>query len=77
MYPLCFVGDITLIYQELKAVHLRTINRGRAELLLSQYLTDGKVRPPPLPAGLANEDTPVLHASATAPVARAAGAHAG
>lgn len=47
MYPLCFVGDITLIYQELKAVHLRTLNRTRAELLLSQYLHTREVRPPP------------------------------
>eukprot|EP00892_Ulva_mutabilis_P000337 jgi/Ulvmu1/10303/UM060_0105.1 len=46
MYPLCFAGDIALIYAELKAVHLRTLNRARAEILLSKYLTTGQVLTP-------------------------------
>ena len=46
MYPLCLVSDIFFIYQELKAIHLRTLNRERAEMLADHFVTHGTVRTP-------------------------------
>lgn len=45
MYGVCTVGDFTLIYKELKSIHLRTLNRVRAEMLFSHHLAHGTVRP--------------------------------
>ena len=40
--PALAVGDLTSIYHELKAVHLRTLNRERAELVADGWLASGR-----------------------------------
>jgi len=40
--PMLAVGDLTSIYHELKAVHLRTLNRERAELAAEGWLGSGR-----------------------------------
>ena len=44
--PMLAVGDLTSIYHELKAVHLRTLNRERAELATEGWLESGRVAVP-------------------------------
>jgi len=43
-------GDLTAIWGELKAVHLRTLNRERAELAADAWLATGSVPPPSVAA---------------------------
>jgi Vitamin B6 photo-protection and homoeostasis len=47
MYVVCTAGDVTLIHRELKSVHLRTLNRTRAETLFAHRLEHGTVRAAP------------------------------
>jgi hypothetical protein len=44
--PLLAIGDLTSIYHELKAVHLRTLNRERAELAAEGWLVSGRAAVP-------------------------------
>jgi len=44
MYPLAVAGDLAGIYGELKSVHLRTLNKTRAEMLFAQLLATSEVR---------------------------------
>lgn len=44
MYCVCTVGDFTFIHKELKSIQLRTLNRVRAEMLLTHHLHHGRVR---------------------------------
>jgi hypothetical protein len=44
--PMLAVGDLTSIYHELKAVHLRTLNRERAELATAGWLGSGRAAVP-------------------------------
>jgi hypothetical protein len=53
MYPLCLVGDVFFMYHELKSMHLRTLNRDRAELLADRYLDSGAIR---LPGDVARDE---------------------
>ena len=46
MYPVCLVLDMIFIFHELKAIHLRTLNRERAEMLADRYVSIGTVRSP-------------------------------
>jgi hypothetical protein len=46
MYPLCLVTDIFFIYRELKSLHLRTLNRERAEMLADHYVVHSCARTP-------------------------------
>ena len=46
MYPICLVADMFFIYKELKAIHLRTLNRERAEMLADHFVATGTVWPP-------------------------------
>ena len=42
-FPFLVVLDLLCIYQELKATHLRTLNRERAEILAERWLLDGLI----------------------------------
>ena len=42
-FPLLAVGDLTSIYHELKSIHLRSLNRERAELIVAAWLDEGIV----------------------------------
>lgn len=41
--PVCGLGDLTAIYAELKSVHLRIMNRERAELICEDWLGSGRI----------------------------------
>ena len=43
MFPVLVSIDLACIYRELKATHLSTLNRERAELLAERWLLDGRV----------------------------------
>ena len=42
-FPVLVSADLLCIYQELKATHLNTLNRERAELLAERWLLDGLI----------------------------------
>lgn len=42
-FPFLVTTDLLCIYQELKATHLSTLNRERAELLAERWLLDGLI----------------------------------
>lgn len=42
-FPLLVAVDLFCIFQELKATHLRTLNRERAEMVAERWLSDGTV----------------------------------
>ncbi len=46
MFPVLIPGDLYSIYQELRSVHLRTLNKERAELLAAAYLEGQRVLTP-------------------------------
>lgn len=46
MYPICLVADMIFIFHELKSIHLRTLNRERAEMLADHFVTAGTVQLP-------------------------------
>lgn len=46
MFPVLIPGDLYSIYQELRSVHLRTLNKERAELLAAAYLDGQRVLTP-------------------------------
>ena len=46
MFPVLIPGDLYSIYQELRSVHLRTLNKERAELLASAYVEGQRVLTP-------------------------------
>lgn len=41
-FPFLVSTDLLCIYQELKATHLNTLNRERAEIVAERWLLDGK-----------------------------------
>lgn len=41
--PVCGLGDLASIYAELKSVHLRILNKERAELICESWLASGTV----------------------------------
>jgi hypothetical protein len=41
--PVVGAGDLCCIYKELKAIHLRTLNRERAEMVAESWLATGRV----------------------------------
>lgn len=42
-FPFLALVDLACIYHELKATHLTTLNRERAELVAERWLVDGKI----------------------------------
>ena len=42
-FPFLVIVDLLCIYQELKATHLSTLNRERAEILAERWLLDGLI----------------------------------
>ena len=42
-FPLLAVGDLVSIYYELKAIHLRSLNHERAELIAAHWLAHRRV----------------------------------
>jgi len=42
-FPICGIMDLFCIYNELKAVQLRSLNRERAEMVAEHWLETGKV----------------------------------
>jgi hypothetical protein len=57
MLPLLAVGDLTAIYNELRAIHLRTLNKERAEIIAQHWLQEGRV---PTPRQVSEEERFVL-----------------
>ena len=42
-FPILVSADLLCIYHELKATHLNTLNRERAEIVAERWLLDGKI----------------------------------
>ena len=46
MFPLLAGGDLWAIYSELRSIHLRTLNKERAEIIAQHWLREGRVPSP-------------------------------
>jgi hypothetical protein len=46
MFPLLAAGDLWSIYRELRSIHLRTLNKERAEIIAQHWLAEGRVPTP-------------------------------
>ncbi|KFM29313.1 UPF0420 protein [Auxenochlorella protothecoides] len=46
MFPLLVIGDLTSIYQEMRSIHLRSLNRERAEILAASWLDHAMILTP-------------------------------
>ena len=42
-FPVLGAGDLFCIFHELKATHLRTLNRERAEMVAERWIADGTI----------------------------------
>lgn len=62
-FPLLATGDLCSIYRELKSIHLRNLNKERAEIVAEMWLEAGRIPSAaevPLPAALNNVDMDAL-----------------
>ncbi|KAL4859390.1 Protein strawberry notch 1 [Chlorella vulgaris] len=57
MFPLLAAGDLWSIYRELRSIHLRTLNKERAEIIAQHWLAEGRV---PTPRQVSEEERFVL-----------------
>lgn len=57
MFPLLAAGDLWAIYSELRSIHLRTLNKERAEIIAQHWLREGRV---PSPRQVSEEERFVL-----------------
>lgn len=62
-FPLLATGDLCSIYRELKSIHLRNLNKERAEIVAEMWLEAGRIPSAaevPLPAALFSVDMDAL-----------------
>lgn len=57
LFPVLAVGDLWAIYSELRSIHLRTLNKERAEIIAQHWLQEGAV---PTPRQVSHEERFVL-----------------
>lgn len=46
LFPVLACGDLWAIYSELRSIHLRTLNKERAEIIVQHWLREGAVPTP-------------------------------